>query len=467
MTKRHAKLLGRLLVGVLAGFAIFYMIRVHRINSDYAALYSPKGAITVRKFPFPYIAALTISSDIDKTTTAEEFLEIQEFLNTRRSTKMGEGLGLEIGNSFFMFLPGSHASFGYFSQRPFDRIVIKRFIEAGYIDTIHSWGDGYKGRADAIRAIDELESNGLKLTVWVNHARANSDLGRWFPNSYLGDNKDSIFYHSDITIPYGIKYVWLGSSTWIIGQAVPIMPNTFLGSYDSKHALKSAVNISKALSKHLMGILGIEKSRYAMHASNDLIKPVVLDDGRRVYQFMRYDNHFDGIGLGTTSKTMAYNLSDRVFRQLKKVNGYAILYTHFGKNSDCPDAIDETTQRSLRRLADEYRNGKIYVTTQAKLLKYYINHKYLNWSYKIQANEGRIQIKSINDPVFGSSVPAAEDVQGITFYVPAGINIRIFIGDREITDIKINIADGTGRESVSIPITYLTYPDISPEETLR
>ena len=467
MTKRRAKLIASIIIGILAGFIIYYTIRVHKINSDYIALYSPKGEITLRKFPFPYEAALTISSDIDKTTTAEEFLEIQEFLNTTKSTKMGEGLGLEIGNSFFMFLPGSHTSFGYFSQRPIDRIIIKKFIEAGYIDTIHSWGDGYNSRSDAIQAIDELVSNGLKLTVWVNHARANSDLGRWFPKSYLGDNKASIFYHSDITIPYGIKYVWLGSSTWIIGQATPITPNTFLGGYDSEHSLKSIVNILKALSKHFMGIFGIRKSRYAMHASNDLVKPVTLDDGRRVYQFMRYDHHFDGIGLGTTSKTMAYNLSEGVFRQLKKVNGYAILYTHFGKNSDCPQVIDEATQRSLRRLAYEYRNGKIYVTTQAKLLKYYLNHKYLNWSYKIEANEGRIQIKSIDDPVFGRNIPVVDDVQGITFYVPSGLNIRIFIGDREITGIKKNVADETGKESVSLPITYLTYPDISLKEILR
>ena len=341
MTKKRLKLIAWILVGIFAGMTIYYLIRVKKINTDYAALYSPKGEIALRKFPFPYEAALTISSDIDKTTTVEEFLDIQEFLNTKKSTKMGEGLGLEIGNSFFMFLPGSHQDFGYFSQRPIDRIVIKKFIQAGYIDSIHSWGDGYKSRADAIQGIDELASNGLKLTVWINHAKANSDLGSWFPKLYLGDNKESIFYHSDITISYGIKYVWLGSSTWIIGQATPIRPNTFLGSYDSKHSLKAIINISKALSKHFMGILGIKKSRYAMHASNDLVKPVRLEDGRRVYQFMRYDHHFDGIGLGTTSKTMAYNLSERVFRQLKKVKGYAILYTHMGKNSDCPQVIDE------------------------------------------------------------------------------------------------------------------------------
>ena len=59
--------------------------------------------LQIRKFPYPYKAALAICSDIDETESIEEFLEMQEFLNTKRRTRYGTGLGLEIGNSFWFY----------------------------------------------------------------------------------------------------------------------------------------------------------------------------------------------------------------------------------------------------------------------------------------------------------------------------------------------------------------------------
>lgn len=53
---------------------------------------------------------------------------------------MGPGIGLEIGNTFFPYTPDD--SFAYFSNRPADRDVIEILIKAGYIDCMHSYGDG-------------------------------------------------------------------------------------------------------------------------------------------------------------------------------------------------------------------------------------------------------------------------------------------------------------------------------------
>ena len=50
--------------------------------------------VSLRKFPFPFKAAMTICSDIDETRSSDEFLEIQRFLNTRSMTSMGNGIGL-------------------------------------------------------------------------------------------------------------------------------------------------------------------------------------------------------------------------------------------------------------------------------------------------------------------------------------------------------------------------------------
>jgi hypothetical protein len=457
MTRRICRIVGCSIAVLFAISLVFYLAQIHKINLEYDRVYNPKGDVALRKFPFPYKAAFTISNDIDKTETAEEFLEIQEFLNTTNKTRMGNGIGLEIGNSFFMYPPLQE--FGYFSNRLVDRKVIAKFIEAGYIDTIHSWGDRYGGRDDARKAIEELDDRSIRLNVWVNHAQNKSDMGRFYSALYLGDNKESMYYHSDLTIPYGIQFAWLGSSTWIIGQATPISITALVSGFDNEHPLKSLVNVTKSVLKNFAGIVGIMPDRYALHARNDFVKPVVLDDGQRIYQFMRYDHHYNGIGRGTTSRTMAYNLSKSILDHLITVHGYAMLYSHLGKNQDCDEAIDEGTQKALRYLAEKYYNGELYVTTQAKMLRYYINHRYLIWEYEAKDDAIYINIEGIEDPVFGRQVPGRDDLQGITFYVPDGRIVRIMVNMKEIPEIIHNPIDETGRHSVSIPMTFLKYPD--------
>ncbi len=104
----------------------------------------------------------------------------------------------------------------------------------------------------------------------------------------------------------------------------------------------------------------------------------------------------------------------------------------------------------MRDLANEYERGNIYVTTTSKLLNYYVNHKYLNWSYETKADEIIITITGVEDPVFGSFVPTIQDLQGITFYVHDKDKTRIYINDKEITDIQRNPPDYEQRESVTI-----------------
>ena len=318
---------------------------------------------------------------------------------------MGEGVGLEIANSFFVFSDREMNTLAYLGDRHSNRETMRKLIEAGYIDCIHSWGNGFEDRDSAIAAVDELKRDKLKLEVWTNHAENRSNFGNWKPGYGPGDNEDSKYYHADLTIAYGIRYVWLGSCTWILGQATPVRITTFLGSFDSRHPAKSLMNLAKAVSKHVLSSYGLLQNRYAMHFSNDLVEPVVLDDGQKVYQFQRYDNHYDGIGRGANARAMHYNLSERVIQQLVSSSGYAILYTHFAYNDGCGQLICKETQKALRFLEKEYRKGEIYVTTTAKLLRYHVNHKYLKWHYEAAGNYVAIRVSSVDDPVFGEFIP--------------------------------------------------------------
>ena len=434
---------------ITLAFASIYLINIYNINRSYYEEENTEGNVALRKFPYPYKAAMTICSDIDGTTTKEEFLEIQRFLNTKEKTRIGKGIGLEIGNSFMMYAPPTCA-FSYFSGNPGDKEIIGKFIKAGYIDVMHSYGEKPDfSREDAVKALEELERNGCKVDVWVDHSKMVDNLGDDVTFG-SGDHQNSLAYHSDLTKDYGIKFVWLGRVTMVVGQSTPITIRMFTSIYDPDHPIRSLINITKEFAKNVLGVFGDKK--YSMHKSYELVRMTKLDDGRKAYEFMRFDNYWEGVATGATCKSLAYVISKRTLEILKEIGGYAIVYTHLGMNSDCSNLIPNETQAALRNLAREYEAGNIYVTTTSKLLKYYVSHKYLNWSYKIIDDEIIVTIHNVEDPVSGLFVPTVQDLQGITFYVPDKSKARIYIGDKEITNTQKKPADYTGRESITIAL---------------
>src|SRR5512147_601800 len=97
-------------VAVFGGYAAV----LHSINR--ACYPVEESAVMVRPFPYPYRAALAISNDIDNTGTFEEFVEIHKFLNTHEKTSMGEGVGLNIGNTFLFWEPPLGKTISYFGS---------------------------------------------------------------------------------------------------------------------------------------------------------------------------------------------------------------------------------------------------------------------------------------------------------------------------------------------------------------
>src|SRR5262245_58556586 len=70
--------------------------------------------VTQRRFPYPYKALLAISSDVD-AMSPWEFTRIHRFLNTRtpRIPYYGDGVGLDIGDSFFFKNMSNNGLSGY------------------------------------------------------------------------------------------------------------------------------------------------------------------------------------------------------------------------------------------------------------------------------------------------------------------------------------------------------------------
>ncbi len=418
----------------------------------------PQAPVALRQYPFPYRAALSICSDIDNTETPEEFLSIQEFLNTDHETAFGRGVRLEIGNSFYMFDRPGRNEFAWFSDRPQDKRIIRDFIHAGIIDCLHSYGEGCTTRVQAGSALRALAQNGCSVPVWINHSDARSNISKWFASN-RGDRVGDPAYHSDVTVPYAIRYVSLGSSTSIVGQDAPVSWRSYLCPPDRKGCLKSLRNGAKSFLKRVLSRFGVSSTRYFLHRDNGLIGIRRLEDGRRVYEFMRYDVNPDGIGYGADSRGLAANISEAVLRRLLEVRGTGIVYTHLGKNGEGSPWVNPQTAEALRNLSVHSKEGRILVTTTAKLLNYVTVRRAIRWSFDEDSTGTVIRIHGIRDPILGEMEADSENLQGLTFYVPDGKHVRILVRGKATRDLQLNPPDENGRRSVSFPWIQLKPPE--------
>jgi hypothetical protein len=98
------------------------------------------------------------------------------------------------------------------------------------------------------------------------------------------------------------------------------------------------------------------------------------------------------------------------------------------------------------------------VTTTSKLLNYYRAYQYVAWSCQRAAGCTHIHVGHIDDPVFGKIAPTIQQLQGLTFYVPDSSRADIYVQGAKVEGVQRNPADGSGMESVTIPLTHLSFP---------
>ena len=333
------------------------------------------GDVCLRKFPYPYEAVLAICSDLDDTDSIEKFLSIQEFLGSTKKTPFGTGLGLEVGNSFWFYnqynqlLKDSSKNTTYINSiysgipdrgislfdgtsdtlSPYAGVMLK-LIRAGYIDCLHSYGEFAEGgfRRDlAVRAVDFVKSESLSVDVYINHGGAGNNDNIGPPSHFRGDNPSAIEYHTDLTVPLGIKYLWRGQVTHCIGQDADF----------------SLVNFAKMVYEYFQDLLNTE---IGYPHDNSLVHIHTLDDGQKMFEFIRYINPLGKYPLAR-QEYMQYQLGPEVIDELIGRKGYLIFYTHLGANKHQP-YLSSHALDVLRYIKKKNDEAKLLVTTTTKLL---------------------------------------------------------------------------------------------------
>ena len=409
------------------------------------------ASMQLRQIPYPYRAMLAICSDLDETPDRRVYCEIMRFLNTTEETTMGSGVNLEVGNSIYFDMPPNQ--FAYWNTDDAGREMIRTLIRSGHIDCLHSYGDLATTRKHAERVLDELTSHNCKLEVWIDHGTAVTNFGPDIMQGH-GDEIGHEAYHADLTIDYGIKHVWCGRVTSILGQNVPAKLS---GIFNWRHPVKSGRTLSTEAAKREIASKGNHK--YAMHGLNKTLRPIVLRDERPVYEFMRCNPHWGGVSSCDKGRYIGEVLTDRMLKRLISRGGTCILYTHLGKIDNPNIPFNKTAVEAFSRLAEAFRSRRILVTTTRRLLGYYQAIHEISFNATRDEKGLHIDLNSkMNENTRGELSEA--DLSGLTFYVPDPKATYITINGREITDLQRNTPDHTGNPSVSLPWKVLEFPKI-------
>ena len=400
-----------------------------------------------RQFPYPFKAMLAICSDLDETTDWHAYWSVMHFLNSRDSGPLGTGVGLEVGNSIYFDMPRDQ--FSYWNTDDHGRAMLRSLIRSGHVDCLHSFGDLASDRAHAGRALDELASHDCRLAVWVDHAVAPSNFGSDIMKGF-GDLPGHRAYHADLTRDYGIRYVWKGRVTSVIGQD---RPRSLRGIWNGRHPAASFRTLAKEAAKQTLSMS--RKSRYRMHRPNRLASSARLRDGAVVTEFLRCNPHWAGVSSCDTADGIANVITTPFLDRLVQRRGCCVLYTHLGKrhrhNRD--GVLGAAAMDCFRLLAERQSRGDVLITTTRRMLDYWHAWNVTRLSVSRQRHRHQIDL-SLTAP--GPSL----EPQGLTVYTDAADTSEIRLNGRNLSTIVRNPVDETGRPSISIPWRPLDFPQL-------
>jgi hypothetical protein len=405
----------------------------------------------LRLLPYPYRAILAICSDLDETPDRRVYWDTMRFLNTTEQTAMGQGVGLEVGNSIYFDMPSDQ--FAYWNTDDAGRAMVRTLIQSGHIDCLHSYGDLATTRTQAGRALEELARHDCKLEIWIDHGTAVTNFDPGIMQGH-GDEPGHEAYHADLTMGYGVKYVWRGRVTSITGQDVPAQLG---GVFNWRRLVASGQTLLKETMKRQLARMGNVK--YSMHGPNGSLRRTILRDGNPVCEFIRCNPHWGGVSRCDQGRHIGEVLTEDMLNRLVERGGTCILYTHLGKIENPSTPFSGKAVAGFRRLSEAFRGGRILVTTTRRLLGY--RQAIREIAFSSSWDQGRLRI-DLTTPVDGNprGRVSAADLNGLTFYVPNADAAGMTINGQEVTSFKRNPSDHTGRPSVSLAWPMLEFPRI-------
>lgn len=374
----------------------------------------------ILKYPYPYKSWFTIANDPDNTLI-NDWHELDTFIwNT---------LNLPISNSLFV------KSFNHNLPSQVNLVDNPEILSQKH-DIIHTWGDYMHSRnlgfdrKDAVEACEILKENGVHPKVWIDHSQFVGNLLHSSNKGSIPQTKDAsgivyknYVYTLDLIKQIGIRYIWDGYITDVIGQDRGLKASRYFKN-KTDSSLKAIVKtiLSYVIpSKRLLNLIRLNIP------NNQQYFPYEFPDGNKLYCFRRYGKWKDAdiYGLG---KIIASEKIDTLIRNESTM----VVYTHLEKRPASENNesyhIPPETRASLQHIKNKYVEKELMVSPISELLDYLVIRDNITCDTKnnlIKLNSDNIRYQNI----------AQDDVSGKKFSFENKYNFNLenlkVIGDKD------------------------------------
>jgi len=413
-------------------------------------------------FPPPYRAAVTISNDLDNLLEPAGWWEFLRFLNTGERTRFGEGLDLEIGDSFWFWSDHYDEQPGaWFRRLGTDPSPFAPYFAAlgrsGHLDTLHSYGNfsrhGGFTREHARIAAGVLAEEGFVPPVWVNHGGAHDFQNLWsgcgdVPENPEAEGAPAPEYHLDLTWPAGFRYAWIGELTRVPGQDRALRAGDWLKA-GSALPREAAGYWLRSAARRLAYRGLLERAPNYPVLENRLLRPRVMRDGRTVATFVRYGD----FGRATFAD-LAWALSAEFLDALERSGGISIVFTHWCKHPGRKfTGLDPRALDALRELGRRAREKRLWVLAASRLLRYAEARDAVR--VRAAAEGGKTIIRLAAGPLPDGRALTAPDLAGLSFAVPDPANVEVRFDESPLPVAPVPGQPG----AVWVPLEPLVFPE--------
>ncbi|WP_417783509.1 hypothetical protein [Terasakiella pusilla] len=439
------------------------------------------GGVLVRRYPYPFRAAVTISNDIDSTKPTA-FDDFHDFVCGEGETAYGQGLGLEVSNSFWIW--SDSALYSLFHGSPFDKNLplsaeserLVALAQNGVIDSLHNFAQWQTGetfkRSDAERALDILDHLNIKPKVWINHGGGDHMRhqieGRW-ANQWFGDKPDDPSYCYDLLRKAGFLYF----SHDVMADVRHFGEHRYYHNQDSFDLAVQSCDFNKWFKRYnpatkqtrdvYEGCSEEERALLKQKFFNKILIEDTANDGNPILFFKRYRGQDAPCSGNFFTQVNRYSLLD-----LLRDQASCVIYQHFGiwraamvgrphytDRISKPPVLDIHNQTAFETLADFNRRQEVWVPAQSRFLDFLWMRSYLDFSATTDEGITKIDISDVNCPVNGKTEISADDLNGFAFTVPKSLEkVRIFLKGNEITQLFKRAQEPNFSERDALYIPY-------------
>lgn len=425
-----------------------------------------QGEIQLLKYPYPCVAALAISNDTDgmDLKTLDAF---HDYVNGVEPTPYGNGLGLEVGDSFWIWSPEGQLALRH--GRPNDRglggsVHAARLAElgrAGLLDTLHSMGawrdDTGIDRAGIERGLEILDRHGIMPAVHTNHGGSGAlhgggginlvhNVGGPWGYYQAVDDAESPTYALDLMRDFGFRFFWTDPFYEVTKFGDHLrFPNSHrlnlaASDYDFRRFFRTnSVDDQEGFRDTFPGFDAEEIDAIKRKVFNRTLSTFEVRDGPQMYFFKRFrGNEAPNAGNFCTQ------VSTERLDELEAREGSVVIYQHFGiwramgrqKNHPSEkrtlgDPFDEHCLWAWKELARRQEQGRLFITTTGRLLEYLRVRDNLKVETMPEAADrrARIRLVEVSCPVMGRSPVSASSLQGLGFRFPSNWDDPLLIVD--------------------------------------